>query len=465
MAEIRFSYNDAPTIRKFAQCDKFIRGLMGPFGSGKSSGCVVEIIRRSHQQPPAPDGTRYTRWAVIRNTYPQLRDTTIKTFHSWLPPHIFGQWNKSEHVYTIDKFPGCNIEVLFRALDRPEHISNLLSLELTGAWVNEAREVPLTIINALQGRVGRYPAAKDGGASWFGIFMDTNPPDTDSWWYRLFEERRPDNAELFRQPSGTAPDAENIKNLPRGYYENLLSSMDEESARVYVHGDYGFIRDGKPIFNEYSDSLHCRECEPVSGLPVYRGWDFGLTPACSFSQFLPNGQWVNFDEMVSESMGIDRFSDEVLQHCSREYSDFRFVDIGDPAGQQRAQTDERTCYDIMMSKGIDVYPGIQTLQIRLESVKFALRNLVDGKPVYVVSPKCRTLRKGMQGQYKFRRLQTSEERYGDAPDKNAYSHINDAHQYVATILFGHLLTTPKHADEYDEDNRWNEHGRSAIGGY
>src|SRR5574340_1596224 len=112
---IEYSYADAPTLKAFSDCDRFVRGLMGPFGSGKSAACVVELLKLAHLQPVQSDGTRRSRFAVIRNSYIQLRDTTIKTFHEWLPPEYFGEWWKSEHNYYLTKFPRCHIEVMFRA--------------------------------------------------------------------------------------------------------------------------------------------------------------------------------------------------------------------------------------------------------------------------------------------------------------------------------------------------------------
>lgn len=463
--EIRYSYRDAPTVKAFARDDTFLRGLQGPFGSGKSSGCVIEIVRRAMAQEPGPDGVRRTRWAIIRNTYGQLNDTSIKTFHQWLPPAIFGKYNKTDHDYTITGFDGVEIEVMFRALDRPDQVDNLLSLELTGAWVNEAREVPWSVIQALQGRVGRYPSKKDGGPTWFGVFMDTNPPDQDSWWYKLFEERRPDNAKLFKQPSGRSDRAENKANLPPNYYENLAAgATDPEWVKVYVDGEYGFVIDGKPVYPEYSDSMHCRETPVVPKLPIHRGWDFGLTPACVFSQLAPNGQWRIFDELTAESLGIERFADAALMHCSQEYPGHEFIDTGDPAGGDRAQTDERSCFEIMRGKGIDVQPGEQSPAIRQESVRFPLNHLVDGLPALVVDPKCKMLRKGFQGGYQFRRLQTRSERYTEKPDKNAYSHPHDALQYTATRLFGSLVRNRMEPDDEDEFVITSD-GRSPIGGY
>lgn len=472
--DIRYSYKDVPTIRGFSNCESFIRGLMGPFGSGKSSACVIEIIQKAQEQHPGPDGIRRSRWAVIRNSYPQLNDTTVRTVHQWLPPGLCGTYTQHNHIYKVTNFPGVEIELLFRALDRPDHVKNLLSLELTGAWVNEAREVPWTIIEALQGRVGRYPAVREGGCKWAGIIMDTNPPDVDSRWFKFFEEQgHPEHfAKIFKQPSGLSPDAENLKNLPEDYYERLAMGKEDEWVKVYVKGEYGFVIDGKPVYGDYSDSVHCTINMKLNPkLPIYRGWDFGLTPACIFSQLLPSGQWIIFDELVSENMGIDRFSDEVIPHCAQEYEDFDFIDYGDPAGNDRGQTDERTCFEILQAKGIDIEPGLQTLAIRLESVRKPLRTLVGGRPMFQLHPNCKMLRKGFQGGYQYRRMQTSAERYTNAPDKNAYSHPHDGLQYVATRLFGFGLTTQdrrgKSGYEEDEDNYSSSLGigRSEVTGY
>ena len=40
-----YSYASVPTIKRFSQSRAFIRGLMGPFGSGKSSGRVIELVK------------------------------------------------------------------------------------------------------------------------------------------------------------------------------------------------------------------------------------------------------------------------------------------------------------------------------------------------------------------------------------------------------------------------------------
>lgn len=397
-----------------------------------------------------------------------MQDTTIKTFHQWFPPHLFGEYRQSDQSYQIQAFENCSVEVLYRALDRPDHLGNLLSLEVTGCWANESRELSWPIIEAIQGRVGRYPAQREGGPTWYGLFMDTNPPDVDSKLYDYFENHKhdPNYAAIFKQPSGLSPEAENLSNLPggRGYYEKMAIGKDPEYVKVYIHGEYGFVIDGRPVFTEYKDTVHCGECKPVSYEPVYRGWDFGLTPSCVFAQVTPTGQFIVFDEMTSESMGIEQFSEEVITHCSQHYPDFEWLDIGDPAGEQRSQTDTKTAFQIMHSKGIMIEGGMQSMAVRLESVRKPLTKLVAGQPGFRLHPRCKTLRKGFQGGYQFRRLQTSAEKYTTAPDKNQYSHPMDGLQYICTRIFGGGLTSIK-GKFIDDSPEFDGSSRSDITGY
>lgn len=495
-----YDYATVPTINAFAQSNAFIRGLMGPFGGGKSSGCVMEIARRGIEQTPGPDGVRRSRFAVVRNSYRQLEDSTIKTFLQWFPPYTYGDWKPSAHSYTIRALtaapgePGAEIEVLFRALDRPDQIGNLLSTEYTGAWFNEGRDIPWAVWEAMMGRVGRYPAVRDGGCKWFGIFGDTNPPDTDSEWYKFFEEK--DHTEdiealnaaidrlglkiphyttgtyykCFKQPSGLGPNAENIANLPPLYYEKQRVGKTDDWVKVYLHGEYGFTVDGKPVFPEYSDTMHCPEDprlhpKTIDGAVMLRSYDFGLTPACVFSQLTPNCRWNVVDEIVATDMGFDEFSDTVLEHSARHYRGLAFEDVGDPAGQQRAQTDTKTCFQIAHAKGINMMAAPQTEQLRLESMRKPLRTLRDGRPQFTLHPRCVRLRKALLGGYHFRRMQVSGERFDVHPNKNAHSHVADACTYGAAWLFGSELRSRAVDDTDYRPSLLSDRTRSSVTGY
>jgi len=265
--------------------------------------------------------------------------------------------------------------------------------------------------------------------------MDTNPPDSDHWWYKLFETDCPDNHQLFRQPSGVGPDAENIENLPDLYYENMQGGKDQEWINVYVHGRYGFVSDGKPVYPEYKDDIHyVSNISPVpAGTTIFMGIDFGLTPAALFAYRTAAHRWIVFDELVTEDMGAVNFSKLLNEKIHNEYPGYKFEIYADPAGDQRAQTDERTPFDILLANGINAIPTYTNdFVIRRESMAAPLQRLdFAGNPGLAIGPKAVMFRKAMAGGYKYRRMAVAgQEKFMDVPDKGRYSHVADAGQYL-----------------------------------
>jgi hypothetical protein len=425
-----------PTIARAFASPAFVRGVMGPLGSGKSTFCVLEILRRAAAQAPSPDGIRRSRWAIIRNSYPELRTTTLKTWLDWCP-QAYGRLTMDSPITHRIQQSNMDIEILFLALDRVEDQRKLLSLELTGAWINEAREVPKAILDALTGRVGRYPSRLQGGCSWSGILLDTNPPDDQSWWYKMAEEETPAGWEFFQQPAGDSPQAENLANLPVGYYDRIKSGKDPDWVKVYVQGQYGFVTEGKPVYPMYRDSIHCAtsRIQPVEDIPLLMAADFGLTPAAVFGQKLANGRWLILDELVSTDCGIVRFAELLKVYVAEHYG--AELDIGgawgDPAGNQRSTSDERTALEIMTTiTGWKWKPApTNEFLTRREVVVHGLSRLVDGAPGLELSPNCHVLRKGFASGYHFKAIQSGNgAQFHEMPAKNAASHPHDALQYL-----------------------------------
>jgi hypothetical protein len=426
--------------KSFLESKAFVRGIMGPIGSGKSVSCVIDILRRSQLQKKNPqDGIRYSRWAVIRNSYPELKTTTIKTWSDWCPLD-YGKITYDSPITHRIKTPELDIEVFFIALDRPDDVTKLLSMELTGAWVNEARGIPKAIIDALTGRVGRYPAKKDGGCTWSGIMMDTNAPDDQHWWYKLAEEEYPDGWAFFKQPSGESPEAENLENLPEGYYKRITAGKDPDWVKVYVHGQYGYVTEGKAVFPMYKDRIHASPTvlEPIPDLALSIGLDFGLTPSAVIGQKLVDGRWFIIDEYVTDNCGVQRFAELISSHIKNKYPDHMVgVVYGDPAGNQRAFSDERTAFEIMREyTGWKCRPApTNEIVARLEVVIGCLNRMVDGNPGILISPTCKVLRKGFSGGYHYRPIKTGNaQQFHDSPFKNQFSHPHDALQ--ALLLGG-----------------------------
>jgi len=472
---------DGDIIKQFMKDSSFFRGLRGPVGSGKSVSCCIEIMRRALEQKEGVDGKRKSRWAVIRNTNPQLKTTTIKTWLDWFPEQDWGDFKWSVPFTHHIKKGNLDLEVIFLALDRPEDVKKLLSLELTGVWVNEAREIPKSIIDACSMRVGRYPSMRDGGPSWYGVICDTNPPDTDHWWAILAGETilpdyitkqeakmlvKPDNWQFFNQPPAmnevhnkngeleTYEDneiKENGNNLTPNYYKNIIRGKTKSWIDVYVLNKLGQIEDGKPVYEMFRKDVHVAKGDLalMKETPIHIGIDFGLTPAAVFAQRV-RGRWLVVDELVAEDMGILRFSDLMKQKMA-EYLPRNFVIFGDPAGDHRAQTDESTPFQILRGKNISARPAPSNdVSLRIESVNATLSRMIDGDSGILIDPKCNNLIKGFDGGYHYRRMQVSGERYDEKPNKNRFSHVHDALQYLLlgagegrNLTVGHNTSKPR----------------------
>ena len=408
-------------------------------------------------------------------SYGQLKDTTIKTFCDWFPPKIFGEFRVTDHSYIFTKLVqfGIHLEVIFRALDRPDQVSNLLSLEVTGAWFNEVREIPWAIVDAMDSRIGRYPSKRDGGASWYGIIMDTNPPDEDSTLYKKAEKIRPDNFKVFKQPSGLSVHAENVKNLPKNYYQNLAKGKDEMYIRIYIHGQYGYLVSGKPVFLSFRDNVHVapHPLEPMKGVDVLIGLDFGLQPACVIGQLTPTGQLRILDELVSDGMGIRQFcQNQLLPLLRQKYFGMNVMGFGDPSGTSRAPTDESTCFDILHGSDVGLSSVVDAptnaILPRVGAVEFFLNKMYAGEPGFVLSPNCHFIRKAMNGAYHYDKdPKGSGDEYKPMPVKNFASHVSDALEYLCLYVTEKTAYDKQRLSFLSQMKRKDYRPASEIAGY
>jgi hypothetical protein len=449
MPELEIRYKaQGPTLERYHLSRTPVQCIMGPLGSGKTSATIHKIFGLICAQR-AVDGVRRSRILVTRNTYPDLTDTTIRDWLEIVSEELgqFSRGHPPEHRLDFDLEDGTRVlsEVVFIALDRPDHVRKLRGFQATFAWMNEIKEQPKAIFDGLDGRIGRFPRQVDGGASWAGILGDYNACDTDHWLYELEQQWRagelPDY-EFFIQPGGVIkvdgkwivnPDRENQAGLPPGYYERLLQGKSEDYIRVELGNEYGFIMDGKPVHPDYVDSVHSwpEPLDPVKGVPIVVGMDFGLTPAATFLQLLPIGRWIAFDELVATDMGAERFAEQ-LKYKIAEYPGFMWTFRGDPAGDSRAGTDERTVFQVLAANGIQAVPAsTNDVGLRRSALQRPLRRLIAGRPGIVFGPKCKVLRKALAGGFCYKRIQVAgAERFRDVPDKNEFSHVAEACEYA-----------------------------------
>jgi hypothetical protein len=220
------------------------------------------------------------------------------------------------------------------------------------------------------------------------------------------------------------------------------------------------VQEGKSVYPEYIDDVHSagEPLDPIEGRTIYVGIDFGLTPAAVFAQQTVSGRWHWIDELVTEDMGAVRFAEVLGPILRNRYTGYDFEIYGDPAGDDRAQTDETTPFEILRSRGIPVEKAPSNDPVmRREAVATALNRMIDGGPGLLVSPKCAVTRKGMAGGYSYKRVQVAgDERFHDKPNKNRFSHPCEAAQYMMLGAgAGETVIKPKR-NRRDTDRKMQE---------
>jgi hypothetical protein len=420
------------------------------------------------EQEPDENNSRKSRWMAIRNTYPDLTGTTMKDWCELYHNEYIkiGRMDNSfppTHYMDFDLEDGTRViaELVFLALDNEKAVRKLRGTQITGFWLNEVKELDKSIVDMCDGRHGRYPK----NCSWHGMIGDTNAPDSDHWYYDLAEQVKPLGWTFFRQPGGVLetvtgtgqdrcsvwienPDAENLNNLPDGYYFNQVGSKKDDWIRVNLANQYGHVSSGKPIYQGlWNDAIHVTKY-PLSAIAkvpkIMIGVDFGRTPAAIVGQLMPNGKLRVIKELISTGMGIRSFMDElVMPFIKVDLKKFKKSEIemyGDPSGVAKSGNDENSPLGIINDEyGISAYPTATNKPIRRwESVNTFLTGKIDGSPAYEISPDCPVLIKGFNGGYAFRRLNVGGEKYAEAADKNAYSHPHDALQYLCQGAQGEI---------------------------
>lgn len=415
--------------------------------SGKSAGCCVEILRRNLEMPAWNTGKRSSKWAIIRNTNKQLRDTTLATWMHWM--RDLGTWHDSKMTFRL-KFGEVDSEILFLPLDTPDDVGRVLSLELTGAFINEFREIPVSLLADIKGRLRRYPNPVEVPGAWYGLISDTNPPEVDSAAYNLMEhlpqeEGNPNSVivcDTFKQPSGLSPDAENRDHLHPDYYSDLAKGQTKAWVDTYIHGLYSPSMLGKPVYaNTFRADRHVSptplKIDP--SLPVGIGFDTGLTPAAVFKQMGLDGRVRVLREAAAFDMGMKRFVTNYLRPIIKNFfPNNPLIFIGDPAGSRRADSDESSAFKVLKeafgSDGAKVRAAYTNdPDVRIQATEQMLCQYPDGDPLMLIDPSCKRYIEGLRSKYRYPKLRQSGN-FADRPEKNDWGHLIEAGQYLDMFL-------------------------------
>lgn len=429
-----------------------IVGIMGPQGGGKTTTCCMKIIRSAARMPRCRDGVRRSRWLVVRDTYDRLYRSAVASWLS-LVPKTAGDWEggqgrPAKHRVVWERPNGyIDLEMNFVAIGDQAAEDVMRGYEYSGLWINEGDRTSEDVLTFGVGRGLRYPPKS---MSMPGepeprllTLLDFNAPDVDNWIYKRFIEMPQPGHKLYRQPGGRSPNAENLANLrPSGeeyYAEQIrLNGSKADWIRRFVDNEFGFSRDGEPVYPEFMDLTHVA-AEPfgfLPHLPVTVGLDAGLHPAAVFTQTTPKGQVRVPAEIAPGRMGTTRFTEITKRFIAETIPpSCRLLGYADPSAAYGAdkQGGELSWIETMQhGLGFPILEAPSNeIGLRLDAVRQPLGTLIDGEPGFLLSPSCKVLRRGFNSKYCFVRVRgVNGDTYRDTPAKTDESHPHDALQYA-----------------------------------
>ncbi|MGL4397630.1 MAG: hypothetical protein ACRCS9_13905 [Hyphomicrobium sp.] len=447
-----------PVSERFFWDNSFVSFIQGPYGSAKTTTCFFKLLHRANKMPICKDGVRRYRALVLRDTYRRMERTAIRSWHKWFPK-TQGKWEggqdrPSKHLLEFEDLDGVPLEfeIEFAAVGDMDIEDFMGGYEITDLMLNEVNLQTQEVLTYGSGRCGRFPSMKDlpqGSKFDYGVIGDLNAPEFDSWLLNMrFGELDPQLAhlgktEFFLQPGGRMPDAENIKHLPEGYYDRLAAANAHQPwwvARM-IDNKVGYSRNGKPVYEEYNDDIHCAR-EPLRllpGVPLEFGFDggYGLHPAGIVSQRTSTGQRRIVKEFYFDRCGPTRFAEQLKLWLESEARDIprgrAFVDPTAFDGIDKLSGELGWVQIVEAATGLRMEPAPSNEPaIRQDAVRQELLYLIDGtQPSLLISPACVYIRKGFASHYRYEKVrkETGDE-MAPKPAKNEYSHPHDGLQYL-----------------------------------
>lgn len=324
------------------------------------------------------------RIAVIRDTYPNLIDTTQKTFFEWLPEGTAGTYVRSTRTFYLQTGdPTKPAEILFRAMDQKDDVSNILSLDLAAAWIDEPQGglnltstsvvkepgIDHDLFLLLQARIGRQRGYLPM------IWLTGNPPGPAHWIAKDFGYNgvgQPKNLNSdFHLYLGTR--ASNAANLTPGYYERLerLFGKDTPLARRFLNGEWVELAQLNPFHEAwftyygpeeeekqpedlivemgFDPAISDKDTSAKSAIVVAGQCRSGLNRGRIYILYANAGHWSVYeqvDEIIKatklfkarsvriEDVAYQRALKEVLEHELRQRNVHLHVDLVKPDGDK-----------------------------------------------------------------------------------------------------------------------------------
>lgn len=433
-------HHPLPTHNLIHQDPHDIIAIVGPWGSGKSTIAAIEIAyQQKYQQCDA---------LVVRDTYPALKDSCCakweETFRglgqmNWGPPPT---WHWTNEM--------AGLKVLFRSAESPEDIQKFGSVETGVAWLEEVTPGLLPggvmtggmapeVLAGVLGRLRKWGIPK-GQVKLFLTALP--PPSRKHWFHTLFYDKQPlskgltdAEAAIFTQQSTLyrIPYTENLPNLPPNYYALQAAFLtDEDQRQRFLFGEVGSAYLKSAIYGEQFHDNHINaNIAPHDG-PMLLGIDGGLDASAVWIQPQPSGRLFVLNELCSHGIGLEDFALAVFAEGNRLFGERYYTSYADPSIFSRGEGQALSGDYYLRQSGLATRPSVKEIAPRITGVRTWLNRHSKYGPIVQIHPRCENLIEGFRGGYHWKTVANVP--LVGTPDKNEFSHVHDALQYVLTPL-------------------------------
>lgn len=406
----------------------------GGFGSGKTlAGCLRGLLL---SQYPGNFGL------IGRNTYPELRDTTRRTFFEICPLEYFdesrgGQWKPSENYLRLIN----GSEIIFRHLDTISE-KELLSLNLGWFFIDQSEEIGEKVFQILQSRLRLNTVPRRSG------FIVCNP-SPGSWIDKKFRQPM---IEGKPSPEYHLVEATSHENpyLPPDYIPTLLATYPEEMIKRYIEGSWDFLED--QIFTEFDYKQHV-----MFPFEIPKGWekivavDHGMVnpTAAIWGAIDYDGNVFIYDEYYSPGIVSDH-AKEILARSEGQEISLWLIDPSTTAKQREKDGMPWSVIEEYEDYGLYFIPANNEKLAGINRVKEFLK-LQDGRrnpttkqmpsPRLFIFKNCINLIKEFPS-YQWRKFRSLAQRNAPEQPRDFNDHAVDALRYLIMSRFPAPLKRP-----------------------
>lgn len=432
--------------------------IMGPAGSAKTVCSIFRLVTTTLRFPVCKDGVIRTRIPIVRENFRVLYRTTLPSLFRFFPRDFpgakfeGGQDRPFNFTLRFVTPRGRKVQLILDGFGIGDHaIEELLrGYEPSAAWLNEADMLDRKVPPFMFGRVAqnRYPGrallADEAAPMPKTIWGDLNPPLITHWIKEDFEDNPRPGYRLRRQPSGLSEQAENRRYVPRDTYEAMAKTMDADTVRRMVHGEFGLTGEGALVYPEFNYAKHVSDKVEPLDLPLRIGVDAGGSPAAVLFQYSPTGKLRVLDELASAAgTGVGRFGEMLVDLIQARYRGLRLeIGWGDPSafhGADRVAGELAFMEILARTLNILILPTeTNDPHMRRQAVRWFLAHPGDDSnvPFFAMHARCKVLAGGFQGGFVLHvNPHDSIERIRFL--KNKFSHPHEGLQYGAYGSRGH----------------------------